>query len=107
MGEMRETHRLSEDEKKGLHTFSPTNQGALQKDLLQLKAAIGGNPGSISVGGQKLEDVLRVGKNLFVTTNAVPKSIETALNMGGADIHRIRSQADLAHFVQRFRNFDQ
>ena len=44
----------------GLHTFTPTQQAVLSRDLIQLKDVVGGNAGSISVGSQRIHNILQV-----------------------------------------------
>ena len=88
-----------------IHSFTPSQYGQVNRDMIELKTLTGGQPGTIKAGGQTLPNVLRVDANVFVTVDAVPRVIETMLNADQVDIHRIRNRADLFQFTERFRAF--
>lgn len=76
----------------------------LSRDMVEIKASAGGQAGTLSVGPDKVS-ALKLGPNVYVTSDVVPKNLRAVLNLDGADLHRIQNRADLVQFVQRWRVF--
>lgn len=84
--------------------FTAAPKASASKDLLQIKRAVGGQFGEIQAGGVKAQ-VLKLGQNVYVTTEPPAPGLRVLLNAVGADLHQVKSAADVAVFVQRYKNF--
>lgn len=74
------------------------------KQMLNLRARIGGTIGQIKNGMDTL-DVLKVASNVFVTAARPSKALEAMVNLGGADIHHADHPADIQLIKDRLKAF--
>ena len=86
--------------------FKQGTRGYIPKDLQQLKRAAGGSVGTLTVMGQKMPEVLSLGKNVYATLKDVPPVLKAALSAEGKDIHTIKTAADATVFLMRFEVFN-
>lgn len=86
-------------------TFSPSPRAIADRDLLWMKERAGGKVGTITVGGVKAENVLRLDDATFVTTQSPSQHLPAILRVAGADLHVVKTAADVTLFLKRYANF--
>lgn len=87
------------------YAFKPSPRAIADRDLLWMKERAGGKVGTITVGGVKAENVLRLDETTFVTTVSPDSHVPAILRVAGADLHVVKSAADVTLFLKRYANF--
>ncbi len=82
--------------------FTPAPVSTMDRDMIQIKRAVGGKTGTLSEGNSKTGTVLKLDDNLYVTTDKSAKRFKTMAEIQKSDIHILSSQADIAYFVERY-----
>ena len=87
-----------------MHTFT-ADKSLFNKDLQMVQKKVGGQQGTIAVGGVEHKNVLKLDDNLFVTTDPPHPMIQRTLQMEQIDLHHLRNGADIEAFKQTYRRF--
>ena len=86
----------------GLYQFKTTPNSMVDKDLLNLRARIGGTIGQIRSGLDSL-DVVKVADNVFVSARDPSKSLQALVNLDRKDIHVADHPAEIQLIKDRLR----
>lgn len=86
--------------------FKQGTRGYLPKDLIHLKSSVGGKVGTLIAGGEKIPEVLSVGKGVYACLKEPSKAVRAELEAEGRDLHVIKSTADLTVFMLRWETFN-
>lgn len=74
------------------------------RELLDLRARLGGQIGTLDVGGDKVV-TLKLGDNVYATADTVKPQTKIMMGVEQADIHEVKSHSDLVYFAARYQNF--
>ena len=80
----------------------PTSMAS--KDLLTLRARLGGSIGRL-VSGMDTVDALQVAANVYVTAKEPAKALQAMVNLSGSDIHTPDHAADIQLLADRLKAF--
>jgi hypothetical protein len=83
--------------------FSSTKFSA-DKELLLLRRRLGGKPGVLSLGSERV-GALQLGENVWVTTESPTPMLMAAARMAGGDVHKVKTSTDATFFAERYKAF--
>jgi hypothetical protein len=84
--------------------FEKAYAGLATRDLQDLKIRLGGQVGRLRVGSET-QVVLRLGENVYVSSDKPSLAIRTAVSLEQSDLHVVKTNADVVHFARRYRDF--
>lgn len=87
-----------------LTRFTSMGRKVAPNDLIDLRHRLGGKLGNLTVGAESIT-VLKLGENVYAGTEKATPAMRAALELEQADLHVIKTNADLTYFAARYREF--
>ena len=90
-----------------LRIFREAPRVMAPRELLQLRERLGGRIGQLQMGAEH-GDAVQVRENVFVVAgrSSLSAAAKAMVNVFGADIHEMKSPADVELLAQRLEEYD-